>query len=83
MQTSRNLHQHLAFVIKTSSYKNKTNGPEGRKNVKLAGIISEFKARALKRLLKENEALRERLKEQEYKKKFNLTGNEKYNLGTE
>ena len=79
----RNLHQHLAFVIKTSSYKNKTNGPEGRKNVKLAGIISEFKARALKRLLKENEALRERLKEQEYKKKFNLTGNEKYNLGTE
>ena len=77
----RNLHQHLAFVMKSSSYKKLTNGPEGRKNIKLAGIISEFKSRALKRLLKEDEALQERLKEQEYKKKFNLTGKDKYNLG--
>ena len=78
---NRNLYQHLAYVMKTPSYKKLTDGPDGRKNIKLKGIISEFKSRALKRLLKEDEALQQRLKDQEKKKRFNLTGKEKYNLG--
>ena len=82
----RNLHQHLAFVMKTSSYKNMTDGPEGRKNIKIKGIINEFKSRALKRLTGSKDeplskGLKERIDEAKKKKKYNLTGNEKYNLG--
>ena len=56
--------------MKTPSYKKLTDSPDGRKNIKLKGIISEFKSRALKRLLKEDEALQQRLKDQEKKKRF-------------
>jgi hypothetical protein len=76
----RNLHEHLAYVMKSSSYLKMTDGPDGRKHIKIKGIISEFKSRALKRLIKENEGLNKRLKEQEKKKKYNLTGKEKYNI---
>jgi hypothetical protein len=76
----RNLHQHLAYVMKSSSYLKMTDGPDGRKHIKIKGIISEFKSRALKRLKKENEGLNKRLKEQEKKKQYNLTGNERYNI---
>lgn len=75
----RNLHKHLAYIIKTPSYLKMTDGPDGRKALKIRGIISEFKSRALKKLTKDKDeplmnGLKIRIENAKKEKKINLNG---------
>ena len=70
---------NLAYIIKTPSYLKMTDGPDGRKALKIRGIISELKSRALKKLTKDKDeplmnGLKIRIENAKKEKKINLNG---------